>query len=427
MGSEAEKRCGITSEATCGTERELTVEEALFTGRRINRVPYSGIRKSFEKANEMAARGVKVIHFEIGRPDFDTPLHIKEAAKTALDQGIVHYAPPAGVPALREALAQNVKQYKGVDYEADKEIIVTAGGQEAMYLTLMSILDPGDEVLIPNPGFGTFPSAVHLAGGVPVTVDLVPSANFMFDLAAAAKAITPRTKAMIVNSPHNPTGSVLTREQLEQIAVFATRHNLILISDEAYDRMVYDGCVHHSPASLPGMRERTIICGSLSKTYAMTGWRIGYIAAPEPVVDAATRVQQNVMLSLCVFAQMGAIAGLTQSQAFTESMMQEFARRRKMMLEMLKQVAGLELESLSNGAFYFFPRITLPGISSAQLADYLLESAGISVIDGTVFGSNGNGHLRISYASSYDDCKEGMERLAGAMSKLVAGTSAVAR
>jgi aspartate/methionine/tyrosine aminotransferase len=191
--------------------------------------------------------------------------------------------------------------------------------------------------------------------------------------------------------------------------------------------MVYDGHVHHSPASLPGMRERTIICGSLSKTYAMTGWRIGYIAAPEPVVGAATRVQQNVMLSLCAFAQMGAIAGLTQSQSFTEKMMLEFTRRRKLMLEMLKQVAGLELESASNGTFYFFPKITMPGISSAQLADYLLESAGIAVVDGAVFGSNGNGHLRISYASSYDHCEEGMERLAVAMGKLAAGTETVAR
>jgi aminotransferase len=415
------------SEATCGTKRALTMEEVFLTGRRMDRVPYAGIRKAFEKANELAARGVRVIHFEIGRPDFDTPLNIKEAAKSALDQGIVHYAPNAGVSALREALADSVKEHKGVDYKADKEIIVTAGGQEALYLTFMSILDPGDEVLIPNPAFGTFPSAVHLAGGIPVAIDLVPSDNFMFDLEAAAKVITPRTKAMIVNSPHNPTGSVLTREQLETIAVFATQHNLILVSDEAYDRMVYDGHVHHSPASLPGMRERTIICGSLSKTYAMTGWRIGYIAAPESVVDAATRVQQNVMLSLCAFAQMGAIAGLTQSQSFTEEMMQEFTRRRKLMLEMLKQVAGLELESVPKGTFYLFPKITLPGISSAQLADHLLESAGIAVIDGAVFGSNGDGHLRISYASSYDNCKEGMERLAVAMSKLAAGTKAVAR
>lgn len=403
------------------------MKEAFLTGRRMDRVPYAGIRKAFEKATELAARGVKVIHFEIGRPDFDTPLNIKEAAKSALDQGFVHYAPNAGVPALREALARSVKEHKGIDYTADKEIIVTAGGQEALYLTFMSILDPGDEVLIPNPAFGTFPTAVHLAGGVPVAVDLVPADNFMLDLEVAAKAITPRTKAMIVNSPHNPTGSVLTREQLEKIAAFATRHNLILVSDEAYDRMVYDGHTHHSPASLPGMRERTIVCGSLSKTYAMTGWRIGYIAAPEPVVSAAIRVQQNVMLSLCAFAQIGAIAGLTQSQTFTEKMMQEFGRRRKLILEMLKQVAGLELESASNGAFYFFPKIILPGITSAQLADHLLENAGVAVVDGAVFGSNGNGHLRISYSCSYDDCREGMERLAVAMSALAAGTKAVAR
>jgi aminotransferase len=403
------------------------MDAAFLTGRRMDRVPFAGIRKAFERANELAARGVKVIHFEIGRPDFDTPAHIKEAAKSALDQGFVHYAPNAGVPALREALAANVKRHKGISYQADKEIIVTAGGQEALYLTLMSILDPGDEVLIPNPAFGPFPWTVHLAGGVPIAIDLVPADNFMFDLEAAARVITPRTKAMIVNSPHNPTGSVLTREQLEKIAAFCTRRNLILVSDEAYDRMVYDGHVHYSPAGLPGMRERTIVCGSLSKTYAMTGWRIGYIAGPEAVVSAATRVQQNVMLSLCSFAQMGAIAGLTQSEDFTETMMQEFARRRKLMLGMLPQVSGLELEGAPNGTFYLFPKITLPGMSSAQLADHLLENAGIAVVDGAVFGANGNGHLRISYASSYDNCSEGMERLAVAMSKLVAGKEAVAR
>ncbi len=403
------------------------MDAAFLTGRRISRVPFAGIRKAFERANELAARGVKVIHFEIGRPDFDTPAHIKEAAKSALDQGFVHYAPNAGVPALREALAANVKRHKGISYQADKEIIVTAGGQEALYLTLMSILDPGDEVLIPNPAFGPFPWTVHLAGGVPIAIDLVPSDNFMFDPEAAARAITPRTKAMIVNSPHNPTGSVLTREQLEKIAAFCTRHNLILVSDEAYDRMVYDGHVHYSPAGLSGMRERTIVCGSLSKTYAMTGWRIGYIAGPEAVVSAATRVQQNVMLSLCSFAQMGAIAGLTQSEAFTETMMQEFARRRKLMLDILPQVPGLELESAPNGTFFLFPKITLPGMSSAQLADHLLENAGIALVDGAVFGANGNGHLRISYACSYDNCSEGMERLAVAMSKLVAGKEAVAR
>jgi len=390
------------------------------TSKRIEKVPFAGIRKAFEKANAMEAKGVRVIHFDIGRPDFDTPTHIKEAAKKALDQGIVHYAPNVGMPALREALADAVAKQKGVRYDPEKEIIVTAGGQEALCLTFMSILDPGDEVLMPDPAFESFARTVHLTGGVPVFLSLVPSDNFMFDLEAAEKSITARTRAMVVNSPHNPTGSVLTREQLEKIAQFATKHNLILISDEAYDHMVYEDCVHYSPASFPGMRERTIICGSLSKTYAMTGWRIGYIAAPEATVSGAVRAQQNVLLSVCSFAQMGAIAALRGSQAPTDEMMKEFGRRRMLVLEQMKLVPGLELENNPCGAFYVFPKITVPGITSAQLADYLLEKAGIAVVDGSAFGRGGNGHVRLAYSCSYENCKDGMERLSEAMTKLVA-------
>jgi aspartate/methionine/tyrosine aminotransferase len=399
----------------------------VMTGERIAKVPFAGIRKTFEKANELEARGVRVVHFDIGRPDFDTPAHIKEAAKSALDQGIVHYAPNAGMPALREALAARVWEEKGIRYDADKEIMATAGGQEALYLSLMSVLDPGDEVLIPDPGFSTFSTAVHLAGGVPVAIDLAASDNFTFNLEMAAKAISARTRAMIVNSPHNPSGSVLTREQLEKIAGFAAKHNLILISDEAYDHMVYEGRVHYSPASFPGMRERTIVCGSLSKTYAMTGWRIGYIAAPEAVIGAAIRVQQNVMLSLCAFAQMGAIAALTQSQAFTAEMMNELGRRRKLVLERIKLVPGLTLENDPYGTFYVFPKITVPGITSAQLAEHLLDKNGIALIDGNAFGRNGAGHLRLSYSCSYKNCEEGMERLHEAMTKLVTGRERVAQ
>jgi len=400
---------------------------SLMAAKRMDKIPFAGIRKAADKAEQLAAKGVKVIRFDIGRPDFDTPAHIKEAAKTALDQGFVHYASNAGIPTLREALAAWVAGLKGIRYDPEREIIATAGGQEALYLALMSILDPGDEVLIPDPAFGTFPFSVHLAGGVPVAVDLIAADNFMLNLETAARVITPRTKAMIVNSPHNPTGGVLSREQLETIEAFATRHNLILISDEAYDHIVYEGRVHYSPASFPGMRERTIICGSLSKTYSMTGWRLGYIAAAEPVVSAAIRVQQNVMLSLCSFAQMGAVAALTQSQAFPAEMVKEFARRRKLVLAELKQVPGLEVESEPYGTFYVFPKITLPGITSAELADYLLEQAGVCVVDGNAFGDNGNGHLRICYTTSYENCQEGMARLAEAMSRLAKGKEALAR
>jgi aspartate/methionine/tyrosine aminotransferase len=384
---------------------------------KFDQIPYAGIRKVFQKANELEAQGQKVVHFEIGRPDFDTPAHIKEAVKVALDKGHVHYAPNNGIPALRAALSMRLQADKGLNYDAENEIMVTAGGQEALYLTFLSLLNEGDEVIIPDLCFGPFALGIILAGGVPIKVPLQPDNNYAYDLAAAKQAVSPRTKAIIVNSPHNPTGSVLTKEQLRAVADFAVAHDLILISDEAYDKMLYESS-YISPASFPGMKERTIICGTLSKTFAMTGWRVGYIAAPAALIGAAVRAQQNVMLSLCTFAQHGAVAALTGSQDCVDAMMQEFARRRKLVLEMIRQIPGLELPGIPQGAFYAFPRITLPHVTSAQVADYLLNNAGVAVVDGLAFGEGGNGHFRISYAVSYEDCQLGLERIAAVMRTL---------
>jgi aspartate/methionine/tyrosine aminotransferase len=381
---------------------------------RLDGIPFAGIRKVFQRALELEAQGETIIHFEIGRPDFDTPAHIKEAAKLALDRGQVHYAPNNGIPALRQALAMRLTVDKKLNYDAEKEIMVTAGGQEALYLTFLSLLNAGDEVIIPDPCFGPFALAVQLAGGVPVRIPLQPDNNFAYDLAAAKKALSSKTKAIIVNSPHNPTGGVLTEEQLKAVAAFAVEHDLILISDEAYDKMVYENSFI-SPASFPGMKERTVVCGTLSKTFAMTGWRVGYIAAPESVIGAAIRLQQNIMLSLCTFAQQGAVAALTGPQDCVDTMIQEFARRRLLVLKMIRQIPGLELEGIPQGAFYAFPRITLPNVSSAQVADYLLNKAGVAVVDGLAFGAGGSDHFRLSYAVSYDNCRIGLERIAEVM------------
>jgi aspartate aminotransferase/aminotransferase len=303
---------------------------------------------------------------------------------------------------------------KKLNYNPQKEIMVTAGGQEALYLTFLSLLNEGDEVIIPNPCFGPFGLAIQLAGGVAVKTPLLPEQNFFYDLEAAKQLLSSRTKAIIVNSPHNPTGGVLTAAQMKEVVDFACRHNLILISDEAYDKMLYDDSFV-SPATFPGMKERTVICGTLSKTYAMTGWRIGYIAAPEHIIGAAVRLQQNIMLSLCTFAQHGAVAALTGPQECVEAMMSEFARRRKLVLEMIGQIPGLALTGSPGGAFYAFPKITLPGISSGQVTDYLLNHAGIAVVDGSAFGDGGNDHFRLSYAVSYEDCRIGLERIAKVM------------
>ena len=385
---------------------------------RMNEIPFAGIRRVFEKAGRLEAQGQKIIHFEIGRPDFDTPVHIKASAKAALDKGFVHYTPNNGLPVLREALAMRLKVDKGLIYDPDKELIATAGGQEALYLGLLSILNPGDEVLIPDPCFQPFTLIVRLAGGIPVHIPLQADNHFAYDLSAAKKALSPRTKAIIVNSPHNPTGAVLTDKQLQELVAFAAENHLLIISDEAYDRMVYQGSFV-SPAAFPGMKERTIICGSLSKTYAMTGWRIGYLAAPEPVIEAAHRLQQNILISLNTFAQYGAVTALSESQTCVQDMMAQFDRRRRLVLDLLRQIPGLALDDSPQGAFYVFPRITLPDMTSAQVADYLLDNAGVAVVDGGSFGAGGIGHLRLSYAASYENCHEGLERIHQAMRALV--------
>lgn len=392
--------------------------ENVAVAKRLDKVAFAGIRKVFEKANRLEAQGTKVIHFEIGRPDFDTPFHIKEAAKQALDKGLVHYAPNNGIPALREALAARLKADKGLNYNPDDEIIMTAGGQEALYLSFLSILNEGDEVILPDPCFGPFPLTVGLAGGVPVKIRLLPQQNYGYDWEVVKKALSPRTKAIIVNSPHNPTGGVWSEEQLKSAAGFARENGLWLVCDDAYDHLIYEGC-RMSPAKFPEMKERTILCGSLSKTYAMTGWRVGYMAAIAPIIDAAVRLQQNIMLSLCTFAQHGALAALTGSQECIRDMEKEFARRRQLVLNMIHQIPGMELDGTPGGAFYVFPRITLPNLTSAQVADYLLDNAGVAVVNGLAFGENGNGHLRLSYAVSYEDCREGLERIAETMKVLV--------
>jgi aspartate/methionine/tyrosine aminotransferase len=375
-------------------------------------IPFAGIRKVFEKAARLEKEGKKVIHFEIGRPDFDTPEHIKAAAVAALAKGMVHYTPNTGVPALREALAETLQQYKRVRYDPETEIMATAGGQEALYLSLQAFLNPNDEVLVPNPGYSQFYSCVRIAGGVAVPVPLLENKNFAPDLSAARKLLTERTRALIVNSPHNPTGAVLSLKQLESIGRFAAENGLVIFSDEAYDRMVYEGSQFNSPAALPNMKNQTVICGSLSKTYAMTGWRVGYLAATEDLIAAAVKVQQNIMLSICSFAQAGAVAALKGDQVCVDQMVGEFDARRRVIMQGIEESPGLTCPVVPAGAFYVFAKHAVPGMNSTDLADHLLDKGGVAVVPGSSFGNRGEGYLRISYATSLQDVREGMERIA---------------
>jgi len=381
-------------------------------------IPFAGIRSVFEKAARLEAGGIKVIHFEIGRPDFDTPAHIKKAASKALGEGMVHYTPNAGIQSLREALAESIEKYKGTRYDPSCEIMATAGGQEAMYLSLQAIIDPGDEILVPDPGFSQFNSCTTLAGGIPVPLPLLADQNFMPDLKAAKKLITKKTKAIIVNSPHNPTGAVLTAKQTEAICQFANHHGLVVLSDEAYDRILFEDGDFISPAALPGMKQKTVMWGSLSKTYAMTGWRIGYLAGPKELIEAAVRIQQNLMLSICSFAQAGAVTALRGPQDCVDDMVAEFDRRRKIILTGIERSPGLSCPTIPMGAFYVFARHDVPDMNSKRLADYFLEQGAVAAVAGTAFGARGEGFIRISYATAIEDCKEGMERVARMMTEL---------
>lgn len=388
-------------------------------GQHMEGIPFSSIRRVFEKADKLAAQGVKVINFGIGRPDFDTPEHIKAEAKKALDQGRVHYTPNIGILELRQAIADSIKQYKKVDYDPNTQIMVTSGGQEAIYLSLRVFLNPGDEVLVPDPGYPQFTPATQLAGGCCIPMPLIAEQNYMPDLETIATQVTEKTKAMIVNSPHNPTGAVLDPDQLSQIAEFAKSHGLVIFSDDAYDRIVSTQAEYLSPAALPGMKDQTVIWGSLSKTYAMTGWRIGYIAAPAELIRAAVKMQQNVQLSTCSFSQAGAVAALNGPQECVEKMAAEFSRRRDIILDGISTAPGLSCPATPRGAFYAFVHHKVPGHDSQSLADLLLEKAGVAVIPGTPFGQGGQGYLRISYATSQANCQEGMARINDVMKTLV--------
>lgn len=382
---------------------------SIFTiARRAEELPFAGIRVIFEKALQLESKGVKVIHFEIGRPDFDTPAHIKDAAVNALSNGLVHYTPNAGILPLRKALAETIQKDKKVSYDPENEVMITAGGQEALFLSLMSLLEQGDEVLVPDPGYSPYFSGVSLLGGVPLAVPLLEKENGMIDLEQAQKMVSRQTRFLIINSPHNPTGGVLTEKQITDLCTFAQRYNLIVLSDEAYDRILYETCNHISPAALEGMRERTVICGSLSKTYSMTGWRIGYIAAPRELIQSAVKLQQNVMLSVVSFAQYGALAAVCGSQSCVDEMVYEFDRRRKIILKGIEGIPLLDVPVKPQGAFYVFARFNVPEFNSVQMCDYLLEKAGVAVVPGITFGKNGENFFRISYAASYEDCCEGM-------------------
>ena len=396
--------------ATIGSAVEASNAAALRLPARMEMIPFSGIRKVFERAKALERENKPVIFLETGRPDFDTPAHIKEAAKQALDAGDVHYTSNYGTNALRAAIAAKLSRDNGVRYNPEEELLVTVGGAEAIALTFLALIGPGDEVLCAEPNWLNYAAASHLVGARPVSVALREANHFQLDPEDVKRAITPRTRMLVVVSPQNPTGAVQSRETLQELAKLAVAHNLLVLSDEIYEKIVYDGREHVSLASLPGMRERTITINGFSKAYSMTGWRLGYVGAPRPFVLAMNRVHQYTTACACSFAQAGAVAALTGSQDCVSAMVKEFNRRRDLFVPGLNAIRGLSCLQ-PGGAFYAWVNIRGTGMRSEEFCLKLLETEFVSSVPGTVFGNAGEGYVRFSYANSYERLAETLKRL----------------
>ncbi|MBX3063610.1 MAG: aminotransferase class I/II-fold pyridoxal phosphate-dependent enzyme [Anaerolineae bacterium] len=375
-----------------------------FISQRVSSVPPSGIRKFFD----IAATMQDVISLGIGEPDFTTPQRVLEAGIASLQRGETHYTSNSGTVEMRHALSSYLKHLYGIDYDSEHELLATVGVSEALYLALTAILDPGDEVIIPEPCYVAYPAEVSFAGGVPVMVPTYMKDNFQVTAATIEAAITPRTKALLIGYPNNPTGAVMSRDNLLEIAQLAEKHDLIVLSDEIYDRLIY-GVEHVHFPTLPGMRERTIALGGFSKSHAMTGWRIGYAAAPAELLAAMRKIHQYTIMSAPTMAQVAAVEAMQHAEDDVSAMLQEYDRRRKLIVAGFNELGLTCFEP--KGAFYAFPNIEATGMSEDQFADALLAEEHIAMVPGTAFGASGKGFARASYATAYEKIEEALERL----------------
>src|SRR3954468_9959950 len=382
-----------------------------------------GTESAFEvsaRARALEAQGRSIIHLQIGEPDFDTPANVRAAAKDALDAGATHYPPFAGIPSLREAIAADASARKG--FEVDPaQVFVTVGGKGVMLYAILGLVDPGDEVLVPDPGYPIYESLTRFVGATPVPVPIRMSNEFRLDVDELPSLITPRTRGIVVNSPANPTGGVLTRSDLERIAELAIEHDLWVLADEIYGRILYDGAEHVSIASLPGMAERTIVLDGFSKTFAMTGWRMGYAIVPPALSAMYGQLIINTISGVATFVQMGAVEAIRGPQEPMAEMVREFRARRDLVVDGLNAIPGVRCLS-PKGAFYVFPDVSGTGLTGKELADRLLHEAGVCVLAGTAFGGVGTNHIRISYANS----RANLTKALGRIGEFVAGLPAEA-
>ncbi len=375
-----------------------------FVSERVQGIPPSGIRKFFD----IAATMDDVISLGIGEPDFVTPAPILETGIRALREGETHYTSNSGLAELRQALSAHLNALYGVSYDAESELLITVGVSEALYLAANAVLDPGDEVIVPEPCFVSYVPEVVLAGGEAVLVPTSVEDDFQVTRAAVEQAVTSRTRAILLSYPNNPTGAVMTEECLLGIAALAEERDLLVISDEIYDQLVY-GIEHVCFASLPGMRERTITLGGFSKNYAMTGWRIGYAAAPPDILGAMRKIHQYTIMSAPTVAQEAAITALAEGKPYVDGMRAEYNRRRELIVGGLNELGLATFEP--RGAFYAFPSVEASGMDDSALAERLLQEERVAVVPGSAFGPSGAGFVRCSYATAYEKLEEALERM----------------
>jgi aspartate aminotransferase len=384
-----------------------------------------GTETAFEaaaKGRALEAQGRHIVHLEIGEPDFDTPEHIREAAKKALDDGWTHYGPPLGQPKLREAIAQESKRFRGLDVDP-ANVVVTPGAKPIMYYAILALIEDGDEVIYPDPGFPIYESMTRFTGGTPVPYALREENDFRLDPDELRSLVTPRTKMIIFNSPHNPTGGVLTREDIEAIADIARDNdNITVLADEIYGRGVFEG-EHVSIATMPGMAEKTIILDGFSKAWAMTGWRLGFAILPQPLVDPFSKLIINSVSCTSSFEQIAAVEALDGSQDAVAGMLEEFRARRQVIVDGLNAIPGIRCR-MPHGAFYVFPNVSGTGMNGSEMADRLLNEGGVCTLSGTAFGQVGKDHIRISYANSTENLKLALQRIEEVVAKTPAGATA---
>ena len=360
------------------------------------------------RARALEAKGKSIIHLEIGEPDFDTPANIIESGIKALREGATHYGPSAGIPDLRNAIAKYVKQTRKVDVDP-AEVVVTPGAKPIIFFTALALLDPGDEVLYPNPGFPIYESMIQYLGAKAIPIPLVEERNWSLDVDALARNVSSRTKLVIINSPHNPTGGVIPKSDMLKIADLARNHDFMILADEIYSRTLYLS-EYHSVYPLPGMKERTILLDGFSKTYAMTGWRLGFGVMPADLAAQVAKLQTNSNSCTATFTQRAGIEALEGDQRGAEVMVEEFRRRRDLIVDGLNKIPGFSCK-MPDGAFYAFPNVKKLGLPSKKLADMLLEEGGVACLSGTAFGALGEGYIRFSYANSQDNIREALRRV----------------